>query len=87
VRTSAAMIPAFTRGTSTDGLPPNGLGISGGALIDRYGCRADSTVQKSPDLAGAERRPLHARVSPQPRPELWGGKTGMMQVLLAVFVD
>jgi hypothetical protein len=41
---------------------PNGLGISGGAPIDRYGCRADSNLQNSPDLAGAERRPLHAHV-------------------------
>ena len=41
---------------------PNGLGISGGAPIDRYGCRAGSDRQKSPDLGGATRRPLHARV-------------------------
>jgi len=43
--------------------PPNGLGISGGAPIDRYEGRADSDLQKSGDLAGATRRPLHARVS------------------------
>jgi len=47
--------------------PPNGLGISGGALIDRYRCRADADFQKSDDLVGAERRPLHARVGPQSR--------------------
>ena len=41
---------------------PNGLGISGGALLDREDGRADTSVQKSTDLVGAERRPLHARV-------------------------
>jgi hypothetical protein len=43
---------------------PNALGISGGAPIDREGCWADSHFQKSSDLAGAERRPLHALVGP-----------------------
>jgi hypothetical protein len=28
-------------------LPPNGLDISGGALIDWYWCRTDSNLQKS----------------------------------------
>ena len=42
--------------------PPNGLGISGGAPIDRYDCRDASDLQKSDDLVGAKRRPLHARV-------------------------
>ena len=43
----------------------NGLGISGGAPIDRYWYRAESNLQKSDDLAGATRRPLHARVGRQ----------------------
>jgi len=38
---------------------PNGLGLSGGAPRDRERYRADSSLQKSPDLAGAKRRPLH----------------------------
>src|SRR5262249_11491601 len=41
---------------------PNGLGFSGGALIDRESCRVESRFQKRYDLAGAERRPLQARV-------------------------
>ena len=41
---------------------PNGLGISGGAPIDRYDCHDASDFQKSADLVGAKRRPLHARV-------------------------
>src|SRR6266511_3049564 len=45
---------------------PNGLGISGGAPIDREGGRADSSFQKSSDLVGAKRRPLHALVRRQP---------------------
>jgi len=45
-----------------DGCGPTGLGISGGALIDRDGCQADSSLQKSDDLVGAERRPLQRRV-------------------------
>ncbi len=45
---------------------PNGLGISGGAPLDRYGLRAASDVQKSHDLVGAERRPLYARVGRRP---------------------
>jgi hypothetical protein len=32
---------------------PNGLGISGGALVDREDGRADTSLQKSDDLAGA----------------------------------
>src|SRR3954471_3633933 len=36
---------------------PNGLGISGGALLDRNGGRAHTSAQKSDDLAGATRRP------------------------------
>ena len=51
-----------------DGLPSNGLGFSGGVPIDREGSRADSNFQKSYDLAGAERRPLHALVRP---PDSW----------------
>jgi len=42
--------------------PPNGLGFSGGALIDREGSRADSNFQNGRDLVGAKRRPLQARV-------------------------
>ena len=42
--------------------PPNGLGISGGALLDREGYRADSNLQNGYNLAGAKRRPLHALV-------------------------
>jgi len=38
----------------------NGLGFSGGAPIDWKDIRADCRFQKSPDLAGAERRPLQA---------------------------
>jgi hypothetical protein len=49
---------------SYNGGRPTGLGISGGAPIDRKGDRIDTRFQKSDDLAGAERRPLHARVSP-----------------------
>jgi len=45
----------------------NGLGISGGAPIDREDGRANSIFQNSDDLAGAERRPLHARVGRQSR--------------------
>jgi hypothetical protein len=41
---------------------PNGLGFSGGALIDREGNRADSIFQNRADLGGAKRRPLQARV-------------------------
>jgi len=48
-------------------MPSNGLGISGGAPIDRYCCWADSNLQKSDDLAGAKRRPLHAHVGRQLR--------------------
>ena len=43
-------------------MPSNGLGFSGGAPIEREGCRVDSSFQKSGDLAGAKRRPLQARV-------------------------
>ncbi len=39
-------------------LPPNGLGFSGGAHVDREGFRADSGFQNGRDLVGAERRPL-----------------------------
>ena len=42
------------------------MGISGGALIDRVSVRADASLQKSNDLVGATRRPLHARVGRQP---------------------
>ena len=40
------------------------MGISGGAFafIDREEYRNDSDLQKSNDLAGAKRRPLHALV-------------------------
>ena len=44
---------------------PNGLGISGGASIERDHVVANSVFQKSSDLGGAERRPLHARVGRQ----------------------
>src|SRR6266498_1487304 len=47
-------------------MPPNGLGISGGAPIDQEGALADTRFQKTNDLAGAKRRPLHARVRRQP---------------------
>jgi hypothetical protein len=59
----------FTKNGVPTTLPqlPNGVGISGGALIDRKSGRADSNLQKSNDLAGAERRPLHARVGRQSR--------------------
>jgi len=43
---------------------PNGLGISGGAPIDREGFRAESRFQNGPDLVAAKRRRLHARVGP-----------------------
>jgi len=46
------------------------LRISGGALLDRESGRADSNLQKRPDLAGAKRRPLHALVGPH-----WQGFT------------
>jgi hypothetical protein len=42
--------------------PPNGLGVSGGTPIDRNDGRDDTSLQKSPDLVDAQRRPLHARV-------------------------
>jgi hypothetical protein len=38
------------------------LGISGGAPIDQESGWVDTSIQKSDDLAGATRRPLHARV-------------------------
>jgi len=44
----------------------NGLGFSGGAVIDRESYRADSCLQNSNDLVGAKRRPLQARVGPLP---------------------
>ena len=49
-------------GNYDDGVPSNALGISGGAPIERGDSRADSCFQKSDDLAGATRRPLHALV-------------------------
>lgn len=48
---------------------PNDLGISGGAPVDRDNGRVDSTLQKSDDLEGAKRRPLHAFV----------GRLGLLQ--------
>ena len=54
---------------SDDVSSPNGLGISGGAPVDRENGRADSNLQKSDDLAGAKRRPLHALV----------GRLGLLQ--------
>lgn len=36
-----------------NGLPPNGLGISGGALIDCEDGRAGTNLQNRTDLAGA----------------------------------
>ena len=44
---------------------PNGLGFSGGALIDREDHRTDPSFQNRPDLIGATRRPLQARVGRQ----------------------
>jgi len=50
--------------------PPNALGISGGAPVDRERGRADSSFQNATDLAGAERRPLqHSMPSGHSRPE------------------
>ena len=49
-----------------DGLRPNALGFSGGAPLDRERTRAVPSFQKSPDLAGAKRRPLQAPVGRQP---------------------
>ena len=46
--------------------PPNGLGMSRAALIDRQGGRADSTCQNAADLGAAQRRRIHARVGRQP---------------------
>jgi len=43
-------------------LRANGLGISGGAPVDREGGWTASTLQNSYDLVGAKRRPLHALV-------------------------
>jgi hypothetical protein len=37
-------------GKKSDGLPANGLGISGGALIDRYGYRAIPPFKEAPIL-------------------------------------
>jgi len=45
-----------------DDVPPNVLRFSGGALIDRESGRAETIFQNSPDLVGAERRPLQAPV-------------------------
>jgi hypothetical protein len=41
---------------------PNGLGISGGALIDSEKPWVASWSQNRTDLVGAKRRPLHALV-------------------------
>jgi len=48
-----------------NGAPSNGLGLSGGAPLDREGCRADSWFQNRRDLVGAMRRPLQALVGRQ----------------------
>ena len=36
--------------------PPNGLGMSRAAILDRESCRADSSLQNANDLGAAKRR-------------------------------
>ncbi len=43
---------------------PNVSRFSCAAVKDRHDCRSESTFQKSPDLAAAQRRQLQAPVGP-----------------------
>jgi hypothetical protein len=70
VTTHVALASKLSGSRVSDDRRPNGLGISGGTFIDCDHIRADSDCQKRPDLAGAECRPLHARVGPQPQAAL-----------------
>jgi hypothetical protein len=58
-------------------MPPNGLGITRAAPIDRDDGRIESSFQNRHDLGATKRRRVHARVGPRP----WGDKALHLRLL------